>query len=286
MLTGVGHIVMAVTNLSACRAHYGQGLGLAQLGAEDGANSQQYLFGIGPSIIELRQKSTGDLNSAATRPVVDHLAFYVDDLERAYTALKERDVDFLSAPAATAPGHRNMQRALATLVDPDGFAVQLSQTIDPRPHLQTRQDAKHAMASASTLSPPFGGIDHISTYCTDFARTRDFYRRQLGLEEFFHSTTREQGQAVVPGFAQSAFAVGGTDIELAVYDTQAPVAPGIIRQLGFISDDIDRTFGELRDNGVALDGPPTEQSPLPGVRHSAFTLQAPDGLQIKIAQVL
>ena len=278
---------MAVRNLSACRAHYGEALGLMELGCYKTANgSSQCLFGIGPSILELHQKPSAEPGSetADTRPVVDHFALSVDDLDEAYAALKEKQIHFLNEPAATAIGHRNMQRALATFVDPNDFHMQLSETIDPRPHLKARKDAKRHMSRASTSL--FGGIDHISTYCTDFARTRDFYTRQLGLEEFFHSTTREEGQAVVAGFAQSAFAVGGTDIELAVYETQTPVAPGIIRQLGFWTDDIDRTYRNLQDSDLALDGPPAEWSPLPGIQHRAFTLRAPDGLQVQIAQAL
>lgn len=280
MLTEVGHIVMAVRNLPACRAHYGEALGLPEI---DGSSAEQCAFRIGPAILELRLDSAAP-DAVDARPVVDHFALLVDDLDRVYTALRERAVDFLAEPATTALGHRNMQRALATLSDPEGFHLQLSQTVDPRPHLEARRSAKRHMAGVTTGL--FGGIDHISTYCTDFARTRDFYTRQLGLEEFFHSTTREEGQVVVPGFAQSAFAVGGTDIELAVYDTQTPVRPDAVRQLGFATDDVDRAFRDLQDRGLVLDGPPAEQAPLPGLRQRAFTLRSPDGLQIQIAQAL
>ena len=98
--------------------------------------------------------------------------------------------------------------------------------------------------------------------------------------------TREPGQAVEAGFAQSAYAVGGTDIELASKATVGPIKPGTIRQLGFWTDDIDGAYGSLMDRGVALDRPPSEWTPLPGMRRRAFSLQGPDGLRIQIAQLL
>ena len=230
MLKELGHIVMAVRDQSAYRTFYGGELGLEELGCGNDAQGRTVcMFKIGPSILELRQ----DPATAPAHPIVDHFALFVDNLDASYAALREKNINFLNEPATTAIGHRNMQRALAALEDPNGFHIQLSEIIDPRPHLEERKAAKHRMASAANLSALFGGFDHISTYCTDFARTRDFYRMQLGLEEFFHSTTREPGQPVAPGFAQSAFAVGGTDIELAFYDGSDPVEPGTIQQLGF-----------------------------------------------------
>ncbi len=286
MLDELGHIIMAVSDLSTCRMFYGDRLGLVELGSRE--KTDVCLFQIGPSVLELRPDPAADGADPlpSSRPIVDHFALYVDDLTQSHAALKEKNIPFVSEPAATPIGHRNMQRALATIEDPNGFHIQLSETIDPRPHLQGRKDAKRRMAAASSSSNLFGGFDHVSTYCSDFARTRDFYTRQLGLEEFFHSITREPGQPVVADFAQSAFAVGGTDIELAIYDTSDAVAPGAIRQLGFSTDDIDRAFQTLQDNGDALDGPPADCSPLPHMPQRAFTLSDPDGLRIQIAQAL
>ena len=132
--------------------------------------------------------------------------------------------------------------------DPNGFNVQISETIDTRDELEARRSAKRQMAEGS--DGLFGGIDHISTYCSDFSANRSFYTEILGLEEFFYSNTREEGEVVVTEFEQGAFAVGGTDIELASDETWTDIGPGTIQQLGFSTDDIDHAFKVLRERSV------------------------------------
>ena len=288
MLKELDHVVMAVRDMAACLALYGGELELAELGRGEGDDgSEVCMLGIGPSILELRQDavaSTAGEASASTRPVVDHFALLVENMDETYAVLKDRNIDFANEPASTDIGHRNMQRTLAMFVDPTGFHVQLSETIDPRPHLDERKAAKRRMAGVAPGL--FGGIDHISTYCADFGRTRAFFHETLGLEEFFHSTTREAGLEVEAGFAQSAFAIGGTDIELATYAAGTSIGAGTVVQLGFRTDDIDRAYQTLQQSGVALDGPPAESAPLADMRRSTFALHSPDGLRIQIAQTL
>ena len=96
------------------------------------------------------------------------------------------------------------------------------------------------MAAQTRETSLFGGIDHISSYCTDFKSNRSIYRDILGLDEFFYSTTREEGVEVAAGFEQGAFAIGGTDIDLASDDEWRHLARGPIRGLGFQTDYIDR----------------------------------------------
>ena len=211
MLTQMSHIVMAVPDLEACRSFYGQALELPEIGQDINADGQATcLLQIGPSVLELWEDRAAPSFDHALRPEVDHFALYVDDLDATYEILKDRDIEFNGVPHTTELGHRNMQRALVTCTDPGGFHVQLAEIVDPRPDLEGRRVAKKAMAEASRADAVlFGGIDHISTYCTGFSATRAFYKEILGLEEFFHSTTREEGVEVAAGFAQGAFAIGG-----------------------------------------------------------------------------
>ena len=238
-------------------------------------------------MLELQEEATADYTAAAIRPEIDHFALYVDDLEATYEILKDRDIVFNGAPHTTELGHRNMQRALVTCTDPNGFHIQLAEVVDPRPHLTGRRAAKKQMTQASRAEAMlFGGMDHISTYCTDFRATRAFYKDILGLEEFFHSTTREQGVEVTAGFEQGAFAIGGTDIELATDEHWQELGPGPIRQLGFATDDIDQMYEIVLRRGAKPDGPPADSLPTAHLPRRAFTLKGPDGLVVQVVQAL
>lgn len=286
MLTQMSHIVVAVPDLDASRSFYGQMLELPEIGRGENADGQAVcLLQIGPSVLELREDRDALSSADAPRSEVDHFALYVDDLDAVYETLKDRDIEFNGVPHTTELGHRNMQRALVTCTDPSGFHVQLAEIVDPRPHLEGRRAAKKAMAEAAGADAVlFGGIDHVSTYCTDFSATRALYKDILDLEEFFHSTTREEGVEVAAGFAQGAFAVGGTDIELATDENWRELGPGPIRELGFWTADIDRAYEVLRGRGAKPDGPPAAGSPFPHLSRRAFTLHGPDGLAVQVSQ--
>jgi catechol 2,3-dioxygenase-like lactoylglutathione lyase family enzyme len=312
MLEEVAYVTLAVRNLSACRSVYGNQLGLSEFDCGgDWDDGEICIFAVGPSALVLRADpaapiapaiSAGSGGPAPPPAVVDHFALYTPRMDDAYAALKDRNIASLSEPSTTAVGHRNMQRALLAFEDPNGLHVQISETVDPRPHLEDRRAAKRRMArermppgildsgaGATDGARPTAwrpsGFDHISTYCADFERTRAFYKEQLGLEEFFHSTTREAGLSLEPGFAQSAFAVGGTDIELATH-AGGTAGPTTVRELGFWTDDIDRAYRLLKDRGVAVDGCPSEETAPPHVRSRALALRSPDGLAMAIVQRL
>ena len=320
MLGEVAYVTLLVRDTDACGAVYGGQLGLAEIeSGRDGDDGEVCVFAIGPSALVLRADpaapvapsppaGSGDL--APPPAVVDHFALHTTSADDAHAALKDGGIAFLGEPSTTPVGHRNMQRTLLAFKDPNGLHVQISETVDPRPHLEGRRAAKRRMAALENTRervPPgtldsgagntdgvrptdnrpslFGGFDHISTYCADFDRTRAFYKEQLGLEEFFHSTTREAGLELEPGFAQSAFAIGGTDLELATH-AGGTAGPTTVRELGFWTDDVDCAYGMLKDSGVAIDGPPSEGVAPPHIRSRAIALQGPDGLAMAIAQRL
>ncbi len=293
MLDGIAHVELAVRDLEKSRSLY-ERLGLAPIAnTSSSGNHEAVLLAVGPSVLELRQTqkhNPGDPNSAPAEqvnepiqpPVVDHFALLVSDMATTYETLESKNIPTLGEPASTAIGHRNMQRTLLAFEDPDGLHVQISETIDPRPHAEQRKAAKRQMADSGSQGL-FGGFDHISTYCRDFAATQAFFREHLGLEEFFRSTTREAGTTVADGFAQAAFAVGGTDIELATAPRDEPLRTGVIKQLSFWAADVEACAQSLRSQGVEIDGP-GEWSPVEGIRYRALSLRSPDALAVRIVQ--
>ena len=281
MLLELNQMVMAVSDLAACRFLYGGPLGFEEADRE----AETSWFRVGPTLVELRQdRGDGHPADEEARPAISHIALYVESIDGAYGRLREAQVPLQGPPSATAFGHRNMQRSLLAFQDPNGFTVQVSETIDPREHLEERKQAKRAMAAVAGKSQVFRGIDHIAMYCTDYTATRSFYTEALDLDEFFHSTTREEGEVVAPGFEQGAFAVGGTDIEMATDETWTAVRPGVVRQLGFSTADVDRDYQAAVDSGLETEGPPVEWAPCPSIRQRAFRLRDPDGLNIQISQ--
>ena len=288
MLDGIAHVELAVRSLSDSRSLY-ERLGLSPVGDGTASDTDHAcLLEVGPSILELRQETVPlPSQDAGERepvqpPVIDHFALLVEDMSTTYAALKERDIPTLGEPAETAIGHRNMQRSLLAFKDPDGLHVQISETIDPRPQAEERKAAKRRMAEAA-VDGLFGGFDHISTYCRNFGSTRAFFGKALGMEEFFHSTTREAGTTVAQGFGQAAFAVGGTDIELATAPHDEPLQTRVIKQLSFWTANLDGCIQHLESEGVDIDGP-GEWSPVDGTRHSALAIRSPDGLDIRIVE--
>ena len=289
MLKQISRIAMTVADLEACRSFYGRLLELPEIGRGIKADGQAFcLLQIGPTTLELRPDPAAPSSAhsaGARRPEIDHFALYVDDLDAVYKRLEDRDIEFAGAPQTTDLGHRNMQRALVACTDPNGFHLQLAQVVDPRPHLKGRRAAKKTMAAASGAQAVlFGGIDHISTYCTDFAASRAFYRDILGLEEFFHSTSREEGVEVAAGFEQGAFAIGGTDIELATDETWRELGPGPVGELSFSTDDLDRAYEVLHSRGAQLDEAPADKAAQIHSQSRAFAVQGPDGLVVRIVQ--
>jgi catechol 2,3-dioxygenase-like lactoylglutathione lyase family enzyme len=283
MLDEVAHVTLAVADTTASGSLYGEGLGLVEVpGDTTPAGGQIRQFAVGPSILALRGVPPAQVprqELPGQPPVVDHFALHVDDMQATYATLKGRHVPHLGEPSATAIGHRNMQRALLALEDPEGLYVQFSETIDPRPHVERRKAAKRRMAAVTP--GPFGGFDHISTYCRDFAAARDFFATQLGLEEFFHSTSREAGETVMAGFAQAAFAVGGTDIELATAPVDKALRLGVIQQLSFWTCDLDAVLQRLQDHAAPVDSDWVLSG---GVRRRCLTVHSPDGLEIGIVE--
>lgn len=181
MLTRLIHVAMAVPELDPCIDFYGAALALPESGrGVDGLGQAFRKYRIGPTDLILLEDDTAVPHAQLTgsaRAEIDHFALYVDDVAAVFETLRSRGISFRNKPHATELGHRNMQRSLVSFQDPFGFTLQLSQAIDPRPRVAPRLEVKKAMAgSRKSDASPFGGIDHISTYCTDFTANRTLYR--------------------------------------------------------------------------------------------------------------
>ena len=62
------------------------------------------------------------------------------------------------------------------------------------------------------------------------------------------------------------------------------MGPGSIRGLGFWTDDVARAYRELVQRGVAVGGPPSDITPLPGMSRRGFTFEGLNGLRLEITQ--
>ena len=288
MLTQLIHIIMVVPDVRLCQAFYGTTLNLPDSGGgidSRGQNYRKYL--VGHSELILVEDSSAIPYSKLvrnTRTEVDHYALYVEDLETVFEALQQRGIVFQDKPHKTELGHRNIQRSLVSFKDPNGFTLQLSQTVDLRPQLAPRKEAKRAMANLSSMEiSTFGGIDHVSSYCTNFKTNRKLYRDILKLNEFFYSTVREDGVRVTTGFEQGAFAIGGTDIELASDDEWQQIVPGPIHGLGFRTDQIENVAMALRSSAVSFEETTSDNTSFhPG--RNTLVVSSPDGMQLQIVQ--
>lgn len=292
MLTHLIHVTMAVPDLKPYVDFYGASLGLPESGVGVDGHSQAFRkYRIGPTDLIIREDSSavpyGQL-ADSVRTEIDHFALYVQDVDYVFETLRSRRVSFRDKPHTTGSGHRNMQRSLVSFQDPFGFTLQLSQAVDPRPELVPRVEAKKAMAGQTAGTSAFGGssvfcgIDHVSTYCTDFSTNRTMYRDVLGLDEFFYSKTREEGAVVGTGFEQGAFAAGGTDIELASDDEWRYLARGPVRGLGFQVGDVERARDAFLIHGVPFKEQPRNRTPHDSGR-SFLAFNSPDGMRMEIS---
>ena len=297
MLTGIGHLEMRVRDLAACRAIYGEQLGLQEVAHGAGAEGDRVsMFAIGDSLLELHEDHdavTALLPSGERKDHMDvpgsvgHFALYVEDNDEAFEALRHvlaanplnttRD-----GPSVQAMDHAYMQRSLLELCDPGGYVIQIAEVLDPREHLKHRIAEKKALAATGGRGL-LRGIDHVNIDCTDVSANRDLFVRKLGLDELSHRT---ETVPAVEGFEESVFAVGLTDVEVSQSDANEGrrMGAGAVTSLGFWTDDVEEVYRELGRSGVDVGEPPSDLAPLPGIRRRAFSFEGLEGLRLEVAQ--
>ena len=296
MLTGIGHLEMRVRDLAACRAIYGEQLGLQEFAHGAGADGDRVsMYAIGDSVLELHEDPnavTALLPSGERKDHMDvpgsagHFALYVEDNDEAFAEFTHvLAVNPLNStrdgPSVQAMDHSYMQRSLLELCDPGGYVIQISEVLDPREHLKDRIAEKKALA-ASGGRGLLRGIDHVNINCTDVSANRVLFVQKLGLNELIHRT---ETVPAVEGFEESVVAVGLTDLEISQSDATKgkQLGPGAVTPLRFWTDDVEDAYRTLGRRGVAV-GEPSDLAPLPGMRRRAFTFEGLDGLRLEVAQ--
>ena len=296
MLTGISHLEMRVRDLEACRILYGRELGLEELGhGVDPHGERVAVFATGASILELHEDAgavTSLLPGGGRKDPMDipgsigHFALYARDNHEAFSVLQQTMVrnplTTQDGPSVQPLDHAYMQRSLLEFRDPDGYIIQIADSIDPRAHLRDRLEEKRTGAAAG--SPGLlQGFDHVAITCSDVSAARTLFGGQLELEELSHRT---ETVPAVAGFEEAVFAVGMTDLELAQSASTRgwTLGPGAISAMGLWSDDVVQAYGELGRRGVAVGEPPSLQIPLSGISRRTFTFTGPDGLRLEIAE--
>lgn len=121
------------------------------------------------------------------------------------------------------------------------------------------------------------GLHHVAIIASDYARSKDFYTRVLGLP-VIEETYRE----VRDSYKLDLALPDGTQIELFSFPSPPPrpsypEACGL-RHLAFATADLDAAVSSLEGNGVAVE--PVRVDDLTGKRFTFFA--DPDGLPLEL----
>lgn len=120
-------------------------------------------------------------------------------------------------------------------------------------------------------------VHHLAVICSDYARSKDFYTRVLGLEIIaeLHRESRKS-------FKLDLRVPGGTQIELFSFEDppKRPTYPEAcgLRHLAFEVPDLDAEIKDLAAQGVACE--PVRVDECTGQRYTFFA--DPDGLPIEL----
>ena len=297
MITGIAYLEFGVRDLDACRHLLVTGLGLDELGHGTGQDGERVaIIAGGSSLLQLHEHAVAvseladDGSSRDYLEVpgsIQHISFYTQDNQRVYDNLKDviqrtRDVPLGDGPSEQPLYHSYIQRSLVTFRMPDGYGVQVSESIDPRTHLVERLAFKKGQADAGA-SHHFQGLDHIHILTQDVTAERRFLGRLLGLEELEHRT---ETYPPVAGYEEATFGAGMTELEVSQSDVtrDRTLGPGSIRAMGFWTDNVDEACGALAGRGLAIEAEPGPRSPLPEVPRRGFTFRGLGGLSLEIAQ--
>ena len=293
MLSGIGHVEMHVGDLAACRVLYGEQIGLKEIAHGAGPDGRgMAMFAIGDSVLELHEDPdavkaylpSGEKRDPQEVPgSVGHFAFYAENNNEVYAALKEKlagnsHFAALGAPSVQPLDHAFLQRSLLQFEDPDGYMIQIADLPDPRTEVQARIAEKRA--TVASIPGLLRGIDHIQIICSDVDAARKLLGT-LGLEELAYRTETEPP---VEGFEESVMAAGMTELELtrSAATVGFRLGPGAVTSLGFWTDDVEEAYKVLCDHTLTADEP-AELAPL-GMPRRAFAFEGFDGLRLEVAQ--
>ena len=287
MITQISHIVMSVADLNSCIDFYHRYLGIPVCDRIDKGNMESWcIMNIGPTKLVLKKDRSlipHLMLADKIRSTVDHFAIYVDDMDKFFDRMADSPFSFRGTFHVSESGHFSIQRALATCMDPNRVALEISQFVDQRLNLTERLEAKRAMTSVlRSDASSFGGIDHIATNCSDFKVSWLFYKEVLKLKELFCSKTGNSGATISNGFSQGAFAIGGTELELFSDENCKTLGSGVIQSVGLYTEDLKKTQKILEkqsvDFYVSLNPDP------PYAKCRTLNVKSPDGMHLEIVQ--
>jgi glyoxylase I family protein len=121
------------------------------------------------------------------------------------------------------------------------------------------------------------GFHHVAVICADYARSKDFYVRVLGLEVMAENFREERGS-----WKLDLAVPGGGQVELFSFPEvperpSRPEAAGL-RHLAFAVEDLGREVAALEADGVEVE--PVRVDPYTGRRFTFF--KDPDGLPLEL----
>lgn len=127
------------------------------------------------------------------------------------------------------------------------------------------------------LMIPIRSIHHVAVICSDYAKSKDFYTRVLGL-----AIVRETHRVARGSWKLDLAIPGGGQIELFSFPSpparvSRPEACGL-RHVAFCVDDVDGCARELERQGVEVESVRVDE--LTGKRFTFFA--DPDGLPIEL----
>jgi glyoxylase I family protein len=121
------------------------------------------------------------------------------------------------------------------------------------------------------------GVHHVAVICSDYARSKDFYTRVLGLAVIGENFRAERGS-----WKLDLAVPGGGQVELFSFPEvpprpSRPEAAGL-RHLAFAVADLEAEVAALERDGVEVE--PVREDPYTGRRFTFF--RDPDGLPLEL----
>ena len=302
LISGVAYIEMRTRFFDECLDIYSTQLGLTGIQdttavlndkgewestASSESGNREAVLQVGDSFLIIHEDQTApaqinpdgkDYFDSVIRPTpgsVGHWSFFVEGNHHTLSHLKNFSENYrffwTKEPSVQPMNHSYLQRSLLEFSDPNGYTIQISEIVDPRPEKQDRRREKQAIANLST-GGLIKGFDHINMTCPDINDGIEMYGRKLGLP-------------YIPDGESRVFQAGLCDIELSDISDLQKEEPertsgkGTVGSFGLWSDDVDSL---AKKTGHPTS--PEERDIALGVRVKSIVLDVGGGFPVEISQ--